>query len=240
MHGWRLPGSDRRICRVAGGQRRDQAPSRVHRRPSRRQQTITRIKRRRRSRETRRRSRAHSAAPWRRRHSRTSLWQRLCSAFSVMSANPLLRILGSPRSANHLRRWITLWPPFLGAGLRITRIASDMKSIAVEMKLRFWNANYVGTHFGGSLFAMTDAFYMLMLMHHLGRDYIVWDKAATIRYKKPGRGPVRAEIHLTDAQVEKISGKLETLQKHKLVFDVDVQDQSGGANAPDDKLLNIR
>jgi hypothetical protein len=94
-----------------------------------------------------------------------------------MSANPLLRILGGPRSPHHLRRWINLWPPFRGAGIRITRIASDMKSNDVEMKLGFWNANYVGTHFGGSLFAMTDAFYMLMLMHHLGRDYIVWNKA---------------------------------------------------------------
>jgi len=122
-----------------------------------------------------------------------------------MSANPLLRILGGPRSANHLRRWINLWPPFLGAGIRITRIASDMKSIDVEMKLRFWNANYVGTHFGGSLFAMTDAFYMLMLMHHLGSDYIVWDKAATIRYKRPGRGPVRVEFRLTEAQVEMVA-----------------------------------
>ncbi len=63
-----------------------------------------------------------------------------------------------------------------------------MKSIDVEMKLRWWNANYVGTHFGGSLFAMTDAFYMLMLMANLGRDYIVWDKAASIRYRKTGEG----------------------------------------------------
>jgi uncharacterized protein DUF4442 len=125
-----------------------------------------------------------------------------------MSANPFLRLLGGPRSAHHLRRWINLWPPFLGAGIRITGIAPDMKSIDVEMKLRFWNANYVGTHFGGSLFAMTDAFYMLMLMHHLGRDYIVWDKAATIRYKKPGRGTVRVEFRLTDAQVEDVREKL--------------------------------
>jgi hypothetical protein len=49
---------------------------------------------------------------------------------------------------------------------------------------------------------MTDAFYMLMLIHHVGVDYIVWDKAAAIRYKKPVRGPVRAEFRLTDDQVE--------------------------------------
>ena len=157
-----------------------------------------------------------------------------------MSANPLLRILGGPRSANHLRRWINLWPPFLGAGIRITRIASDMKSLDVEMKLRFWNANYVGTHFGGSLFAMTDAFYMLMLMHHLGRDYVVWDKAATIRYKKPGRGPVRVEFRLTDAQVEEVRQKLKTLEKYEPVFVVEVKDESGVVIAEVKKLLHVR
>jgi acyl-coenzyme A thioesterase PaaI-like protein len=72
------------------------------------------------------------------------------------------------------------------------------------MKLRLWNANHVGTHFGGSLFAMTDAFYMLMLMANLGREYIVRDKAATIRYRKPGKGTVRAQFRLSDSQIEDV------------------------------------
>ena len=79
----------------------------------------------------------------------------------------------------------------LGAGIRVKHIAADMKAVDIEMKLRFWNANYAGTHFGGSLFAMTDPFYMLMVMANLGRNYIVWDKAANIRYRKPGRGVSR-------------------------------------------------
>jgi len=73
----------------------------------------------------------------------------------------------------HLRWLINLWPPFLGAGIRVTRLQPDWKAIDVEMKLRFWNANYVGTHFGGSLYAMTDPFYMLMLIENLGSDYVV-------------------------------------------------------------------
>ena len=117
-----------------------------------------------------------------------------------MSRNVLLQVLGGAKSSYALRRWINLWPPFLGAGVRIKYIAPDMKAVDVEMKLRWWNANYVGTHFGGSLFAMTDAFYMLMLMANLGRDYIVWDKAASIRYRKPGKGTVRAEFRLTDSE----------------------------------------
>jgi hypothetical protein len=99
-----------------------------------------------------------------------------------MTRSILLKLLGGSKG-HALRRWINFWPPFLGAGIRVTHIAPDMKSVDVEMKLRWWNANYVGTHFGGSLFAMTDAFYMLMVMANLGRDYIVWDKAASIRYR---------------------------------------------------------
>jgi hypothetical protein len=95
-----------------------------------------------------------------------------------VSRSVLLKLLGGTKSPAHLRRWINLWPPFLGMGIRIVQIATDMKAVDVEMKLRWWNANYVGTHFGGSLFAMTDAFYMLMLMANLGRDYIVWDLSA--------------------------------------------------------------
>jgi hypothetical protein len=82
---------------------------------------------------------------------------------------------------------MNLWTPFLGAGIRVTRLQPDWKAVDVEMKLRFWNSNYVGTHFGGSLYAMTDPFYMLMLIENLGHDYIVWDKSASVRFRQPGR-----------------------------------------------------
>jgi hypothetical protein len=125
-------------------------------------------------------------------------------------------------------------------GIRIQRIAPDMKAVDVEMKLRFWNANYVGTHFGGSLFAMTDPFYMLMVMANLGRDYTVWDKAATIRYRKPGMGTVRAEFRLSDSQIDDIREKLKTLPKYEPVFSVDVKDGTGVVIAEVEKVLYIR
>jgi len=156
------------------------------------------------------------------------------------SRSVLLQFLGGGNRSKHLRRWINLWPPFLGAGIRVKHIAANMKSIDVEMRLRWWNANYVGTHFGGSLFAMTDAFYMLMLMANLGRDYIVWDKAATIRYKKPGRGTVRAEFRLSDSQIEDVRERLETLPKYEPVFAVEVRDSSGLVIAEVEKLLHVR
>ena len=156
-----------------------------------------------------------------------------------MTRNVLLKLLGGS-GGPHLRRWINLWPPFLGAGIRVKHIAADMKSVDVEMKLRWWNANYVGTHFGGSLFAITDAFYMLMVMANLGPDYIVWDKAATIRYRKPGSGTVRADFRLNHAQIDDIREKLKTLIKYEPVFKVDVKDEQGTVIAEVEKLLYIR
>jgi acyl-coenzyme A thioesterase PaaI-like protein len=156
-----------------------------------------------------------------------------------MSRSILLKFLGGSQ-AHALRRWINFWPPFLGAGIRVTRIASDMKAIDVEMRLRWWNANYVGTHFGGSLFAMTDAFYMLMVMANLGRDYIVWDKAASIRYRKPGKGTVRAEFRLQDAQLNEIRDKLKTLPKYEPTFQVEVKDEQGEIVAAVEKILHVR
>src|ERR1700693_2578695 len=156
-----------------------------------------------------------------------------------MTRDVLLKLLGGSQS-HSLRRWINLWPPFLGAGIRVVRIAPDMKAVDVVMKLHWWNANYVGTHFGGSLFAITDAFYMLMVMANLGRDYIVWDQAATIRSRKPGKGTVRVEFRLTDAQLDDIREKLKTLPKYEPVFPIEVKEEQGTVIAEIEKVLHVR
>lgn len=137
-------------------------------------------------------------------------------------------------------RMINYWPPLLGAGIRVTRIQPDMKAIDVEMKLRLWNRNYVGTHFGGSLYSMTDPFYMLMLIHNLGPDYIVWDKAATIRFRKPGRGMVRAEFRLSEDQIQEIRDKLKTQEKLEPVFKVEVKDIDSVVIAEVEKVIYVR
>jgi hypothetical protein len=139
-----------------------------------------------------------------------------------------------------LLRAVNLWPPFLGAGIRVKRIQPDMKAIDVEMKLSFWNRNYVGTHFGGSLFAMADPFYMLMLMENLGRDYIVWDKSATIRFRKPGRGKVQAAFRLTDEQLDQIRTALQTQEKTEPTFLIKLEDESGTVIAEIEKVVHVR
>ncbi len=124
-------------------------------------------------------------------------------------------------------RLINFWPPLLGAGIKVLHQSSNFRSVDVEMRLTRLNRNYMGVHFGGSLFAMTDPFYMIMLAEALGSGYIVWDKAASIRYRRPGKGTVRAHFELTDARLAEIRDALERTGFHDATFTVDILDTHG-------------
>ncbi len=107
--------------------------------------------------------------------------------------------------ASTLRRWMNIWPPFLFAGIKVVHIAPDFREVRVELRHRRLNMNYVGTHFGGSLFSMADPFFVVMLMNILGRGYVVWDKASRIEFLRPGTGTVRANFEITDAMLAEIA-----------------------------------
>jgi hypothetical protein len=139
-----------------------------------------------------------------------------------------------------LVRLINFWPPFLGAGIRLRRLSPDFREADVEMAQRFWNTNYVGVHYGGSLFSMTDPFYMLLLMENLGREYIVWDKAASVRYRKPGRGKVRAEFRLSEAEIEEVRAAVAEKGKHERSFVVRILDKENEVVAEVEKVIHVR
>jgi len=145
-----------------------------------------------------------------------------------------------PVLKRHMRHTMNFSPPFLGAGIRVTRLEPDWSAIDVEMKLRFWNANFVGRHYGGSLYSMTDPFYMLMLIENLGPDYIVWDKSASIRFRKPGKGKMLASFRLAEEQIESIRQQLQTQEKVEPTFLVQVTDETGEVVAEVQKLLHVR
>lgn len=142
-------------------------------------------------------------------------------------------------SKRWLIRLLNLYPPYIGAGVRV-RAASDLRTFEVRMRLRWWNRNYVGTHFGGSLYTMCDPFFMLILLEHLGRDYVVWDKAATIRFRRPGRGTVKAVFHIPPERVEEIRAAADRDGKVEPVFRVEVTDERGEVVAEVEKLLYVR
>lgn len=135
---------------------------------------------------------------------------------------------------------INFWPPFVGAGIRVKKIADDFRDITVEMKFRFWNKNYVGTQFGGSIYAMTDPFYMLILLENLGKDYIVWDKSASVNFIKPGKGTLTARFNITQERLDEIKHAADNNYKTEPVFKVEVKDQNGQIVAEVDKVLYVR
>lgn len=139
-----------------------------------------------------------------------------------------------------LRLSLNLFPPLLGAGVRVTHIARDWRELHVEMKLRWYNRNFVGTHFGGSLYTMVDPHLMLMLMQLLGRDYVVWDQAADIRFEKPGRGRVHAIFRIDEAVTDEIRARTADGEAYRPEFTVRVLDDDGATVATIRKTLYVR
>jgi acyl-coenzyme A thioesterase PaaI-like protein len=143
-------------------------------------------------------------------------------------------------SARALRIGMNLWPPFAGAGIRVLRIAPDFREALVELRPGLFNRNFFGTHFGGSLYAMTDPFFALMVLHNLPSDYLVWDKSASIDFVAPGRGRVRARFVITQQDIDSILRMTADGDKHLHLFRVDVEDAEGLVVARVEKIVYVR
>ena len=139
-----------------------------------------------------------------------------------------------------LDRLIRFYGPFFGAAVRPTEIIEDYRYIKVEMPLTFYNKNYLGTQFGGSLYSMVDPWYMLMLIKNLGDKYIVWDKSASIEFKKPGRGKVIAEFNLTKEKIEEVKQHVAANKKMDVHFEVLIFDEQKTLIARIDKVIYVR
>jgi acyl-coenzyme A thioesterase PaaI-like protein len=132
------------------------------------------------------------------------------------------------------------WPPFLFSGIKVVKKSKDFRHITAKLKLRFWSANFVGTQYGGSLFSMSDAFYMVMLMKNLGSEYSVWDKAATIRYINPGKTDVTAEFTLSQEEIDDIKKKVNEQGRLHWQKTVEIKDAHGKIVAEVDKTISIK
>lgn len=135
---------------------------------------------------------------------------------------------------------LNFYPPYIGAGIRVKHISKDFMRAEVEMKLRWWNKNLVGTHFGGSLMSMSDPFYMLLLIQNLGRDYIVWDKASTIRFKKPGTGKVTCVFQITSELVEQIKSEVAEAGKMDYQLPLTITNEKGEVVCELEKTIYVR
>lgn len=140
-----------------------------------------------------------------------------------------------------LFRWImNLWPPFRGAGIRVREISPDWRSVRVELIAKRLNRNYVGVHFGGSLFSMADPFLMLMYIKALGPEYVVWDHSASIRFVRPGKGTVRAEFRLDESMLEEVRRATEKGDRYLKTHSVAVLDEDGETVARIERTVYFR
>jgi acyl-coenzyme A thioesterase PaaI-like protein len=142
-------------------------------------------------------------------------------------------------SAKGIRQLINIYGPYFGAGVKVTYINKDFRQAKVSLPLRWYNRNYVGVHFGGSLYSMIDPFYML-LMNNLGKEYIVWDKSATIEFIKPGKGTVPANFLVSDEMLAEIKQKTANGEKFLPTYPVSIIDDGGEIIAKANKTLYIR
>jgi hypothetical protein len=138
-------------------------------------------------------------------------------------------------------RWgFNLFPAFRGTGARVTYISGDFRELHVKLPLSWRTRNYVGTIFGGSLYGAVDPHYMIMLIKLLGPGCVVWDKAATIRFRKPGRTTLFARFVIPEEEIAEIRRRLETEPSIDRVYSVDLTDAEGVVHATVEKTIYVR
>lgn len=143
----------------------------------------------------------------------------------------------SPKS---FKRLINLYPPYLGAGVKVAYISGDWRELHVTMALHWFNRNAMGTHFGGSLYSMVDPHIMLLLMQLLGEEYWVWDRSASIEFVKASRKKASAVIKITDQDLARIERHTKNGDKYFAQFTVRINDADGDLIAVVNKTLYVR
>ena len=138
------------------------------------------------------------------------------------------------------KRIINLYPPYLGAGIKVERISGDWKELHVSMALRWYNRNAVGTHFGGSLYSMVDPHLMLLLIQLLGKEYLVWDKSASIDFVKASKKKVKSVIKVSDEDLEEIRRNTEKGDKYFSKFYIEIRDEGDDLVANVEKVIYVR
>lgn len=156
-----------------------------------------------------------------------------------MSANLIRKISGSIPPT--VWGWLAnLYPPFWACGIFVRHISRDFSTIDVRLYSYGLNLNYVGTHFGGSLSAMADPWFMIILIQRLGKEFIVWDKGARIEFKRPGRGTLRATFHFSDEEIQAVREKALAQEKYIFEKQVEIKNNHGEVVAVVDKVLYVR
>ncbi|MEQ1644636.1 MAG: DUF4442 domain-containing protein [Pyrinomonadaceae bacterium] len=137
-------------------------------------------------------------------------------------------------------RWLfNFFPAYRGTGGRVAYIADDFREVKVRIPLTWRTKNYVGTIYGGSIYGAIDPIYMLMLIHILGPGYVIWDKAAKIRFKRPGKDTLFCDFQVTQDEIDEIRRLVETEKSIDRIYELELKDKAGVVHALIEKTLYI-
>jgi len=137
-------------------------------------------------------------------------------------------------------RRVSLYPPYLGAGIKLKSVNEDFTRFKVQMKMHWYNRNIFGTHFGGSLYAMSDPFFVFIVMNFLGKEYIVWDKSAKINFKKPGKGTVEAVFEISNDKLAELKKDADEKGKNTYIFTAEITNSDNETVAVVEKEIYVK
>ncbi|MEA2102821.1 MAG: DUF4442 domain-containing protein [Thermodesulfobacteriota bacterium] len=126
-----------------------------------------------------------------------------------------------------LRHIFNFFPAFRRTGGRIVYFSSDWDEIQMKLPLNWKTRNYVGTMYGGSMYAAIDGIYMVMLINLLGKRYIVWDKRAEIKYLKPGKGTLETRLRIDKKELSEIKRLLKEQRSIERIYTIEWKDRAG-------------
>lgn len=137
-------------------------------------------------------------------------------------------------------RRVSLYPPYLGAGIKLKKVNEDFTRFEVQMKMRWYNKNIFGTHFGGSLYAMSDPFFVFIVLNYLGKEYIVWDKSAKINFLKPGKGTVNVIFEIPETKLNDIKNDIDLKGKNTYIFVAEITNSKNETVATVEKEIYVK
>ena len=147
--------------------------------------------------------------------------------------------MSNPKFAKLIRK-VNIYPPYLGMGIRVRSFSDDFTRFEVQLRPRWYTRNLFGTHFGGSLYAMADPFFVFIVTMNFGRGYVVWDKSASIEFLKPARGTITGIYEIGAERLQEMQAEVDALGKKTYHFEADLLNESGEAVARVSKEVYVR
>ena len=162
---------------------------------------------------------------------------------SISPSLPCRRSIETPVQNSKFKsliRKVNIYPPYLGMGIRVASTNEDFTRFDVELRPKWYTRNLFGTHFGGSLYAMADPFFVFIVMMNFGQRYIVWDKSAAIEFLRPAKGTIRATFEISQDELARMRAQVDELGKNTYHFEVDLVDEANNVVARVAKEVYVR